>query len=439
MRTASSESAPPWLVRMTTLRWAFAVLAVALAGILVFSTVSTWASARHAYDTLVQGQASDLFHAVRRALPSERAPVDPAELVPPLEGVLAEYADTGLVHIALLDADHDTIARVGRSTLGDGPSAPPPPGRVVEHGGIVRAAAPGGAPHGPPPAKMHPRPPRPPHPGHVIVIEFEPAIGTALQARAERSLAIGIAGAAGLVLVGGVFFALSRRALAVEAALVERQHLASLGEMSAVLAHELRNPLTSLRGNAQLLEGLLDGPDPAGERAQQKVRRVIAETTRLQQLIDGLLDFARSGTITRAAVDPRSLAREAIADVDPARIDLVDHEAPQRWSLDPARMRQVLVNLLTNAVQASPSEAKVVLRVGRRGDRLVLAVEDRGDGVPPELRADLFDAFRTSKTRGVGLGLAVARRIVELHGGRIALVLRDGPPTIFEVTIPDAT
>lgn len=437
----TNAAAPPWLVRMTTARWAFVVLAAALAGILVFSTVATWSSARQAYDTLVQGQASDLFHAVRRALPPEPHPtedhtIDRERITSALEAVLAEHAEVGLRHIALLDGDHELVARVGQSIEGEGASRPPPPGRVIEHDGVVRAAAPGGAPHGPPPAKA-PGMRRPPHPGQVIVIEFEPAIGTELQAQARRSLAIGIAGAVGLLLVGAVFFALSRRALAIEARLVEQQHLASLGEMSAVLAHELRNPLTSLRGNAQLLEGLLTST-PNDGRAQQKIRRVIAETTRLQQLIDGLLDFARSGTITRAPVDPRALARDAVADVDAERIVIVDDDAPAMWSLDAARMRQVLVNLLTNAIQAAPAESKVTLRVGRRGDRLLLAVEDRGEGVPEALRAGLFAAFRTSKTHGVGLGLAVARRIAELHRGTLVLLDRTGPPTVFEVVIPDA-
>jgi two-component system sensor histidine kinase HydH len=411
---------PRWLARARAARWALVALLAALASILVFASISTWSAARGVRDTLVQGQAADLFHALRRDLPPPDAPDHIAAM---LAAFLEDHRDVGLRFIAIVEREH-VVASAGESIVDA--ARVPPPGLAEHHDRIVRMSAPAGPPPpGPPP--LHP----PAHgpPGGMIVIELEPALGSELEAQAQRSLAIGIAGAVGLVLVGGVFFALSRRAAQIEGQLLEQRHLAALGEMSAVLAHELKNPLASLRGHAQLLEEQL----PDG-RARSKAERVVQETTRLQALIEGLLAFARSGTIARAEIDPCALLDDALADLDRTRVDVRTTDAPARWSLDAPRMAQAIANLIDNALRSS--EARVELELARVGDALVIEVRDEGDGIPAELRDDPFAAFRTTRTRGVGLGLAVARRIVELHGGRISFADRRPRGTIFRVEIP---
>src|SRR5439155_21048299 len=121
------------------------------------------------------------------------------------------------------------------------------------------------------------------------------------------------------------------------------RRLASLGEMSAVLAHEIRNPLASLKGNAQLLAAML----PADDKPRAKADRVVDEALRLEQLTSDLLAFVRTGELQRAAVDPAQLVREAAAGL---AVEVDGTGAPRAWSLDAARMRQVVVNLLDNAV-----------------------------------------------------------------------------------------
>jgi two-component system sensor histidine kinase HydH len=213
--------------------------------------------------------------------------------------------------------------------------------------------------------------------------------------------------------------------------------LASLGQMSAVLAHEIRNPLASLKGNAQLLEKLVaqnkDSNDKTAGKAASKAERVVSEASRLELLINDLLDFARSGELHRRDEDPGKLLQDCAEAFGSRSIEVDVKGAPKAWSLDPARMRQVLNNLLQNAVQASD---RVQASVSSRGGRLHFVVRDHGDGIAESSSDSLFEPFHTKKTQGTGLGLAVAKRLVELHGGTISARNANGGGAEFCVDIP---
>ena len=141
--------------------------------------------------------------------------------------------------------------------------------------------------------------------------------------------------------------------------------------------------------------------------------------------------------IHREPIDPAALAREVAGDNAEVSVDATG--APSKWSLDPARIREVLVNLVDNALAAGPP---VVVRVARRDRSCLFEVEDRGPGVPESERENIFSAFVTTKTHGTGLGLAVVRRVVELHGGTVTVDVGRGsaeaPGAIFRVEIPEA-
>jgi two-component system sensor histidine kinase HydH len=262
-----------------------------------------------------------------------------------------------------------------------------------------------------------------------MVLEFEPSLAVELRARATTTLISSTVAAVLLVGAAGIFARRARRADDLMERLAQSERLAALGTMSAVLAHEIKNPLAALKGNAQLLvEGLDEGTRP---RAQAD--RVVSSAVRLQGLVDNLLDFARSGGLERAALDPAEVLCAAAEDASPrATIDL--EGAPATWSLDGVRLRQVLENLLRNAEQASPG--KVTASVRREGERLIYAVCDEGAGIPEGETERIFEPFHTTKTRGVGLGLTVARRVVELHGGTITAGNRPGGGAVFEIVIP---
>jgi two-component system sensor histidine kinase HydH len=267
--------------------------------------------------------------------------------------------------------------------------------------------------------------------GRVIVWEFEPTEAHSTVRRALIGLVVS-AGAALLLMSAAVgLWHLARREDKMRAELDRKEHLARLGGMSAVLAHEIRNPLAALKGNAQLLAEDLHNP-----RAPARVEHIVRSAQRLESLTNDLLHFARSGAVRAALTSPTEVLEAAALTMGPERIDLSVDGAPATWMLDAGRMEQVLVNLLDNALKVTPDDKQVTAEVRQSGRELVYAVRDHGPGVPAADRVRIFEPFHTTSFRGTGLGLAVARRIVELHGGRIEVDDAPSGGAVFRVRIP---
>jgi len=218
-----------------------------------------------------------------------------------------------------------------------------------------------------------------------------------------------------------------------EAALEGRsrlERLASLGTMSAVMAHEIKNPLAALKGHAQLLaEDLPAGPP------RERADKVVEAAVRLEELIASLLDFVKGGPVNPITVDPAQVLRRAVDDAAPgAQLDVT--AAPPSWVLDPLRMKQAFENLLRNAAQASGGAAGVSASAALEGGKLVFRVADSGPGLPPGAPDKVFEPYFTTKARGTGLGLAVVRRVVELHRGTIAAENRAQGGALFTLVLP---
>jgi two-component system sensor histidine kinase HydH len=256
---------------------------------------------------------------------------------------------------------------------------------------------------------------------------FEPALAGQLEG---ASLALFVAGLLGLVGVAGLTLVARRltRARDEARAQLERdRHLASLGNMAAVMAHEIRNPLASLKGHAQLLlEATGDRPADAA-----MARHVVEGAQRLEHISTSLLDLTRAGSLERATVNLRPLL-ESVAAKDPRVTLEVRREVS--CSLDPLRLTQVLTNLVNNALQAS-SDAPVTLGLDEGPAGVLIEVRDLGPGVPVADRARIFEPFVTTRVTGTGLGLSIAARLVALHGGTLELV--DMPRgALFRITLP---
>jgi two-component system sensor histidine kinase HydH len=384
--------------RVPPLAVAFALIAAAL----VATTWVTRNAVNAAFTTARDGEARAIEQAVRGDLAELEAP-DAAQLA----ALMKDHP--GLRYIGLLDGRGHVLVSAG-TPIGEGRV-----GRrqILHVGGRIRIGM--------------PTPFRRAGPGFVI--EVEPLEANQLRGSADVSLAIG--GIAALVMLG-VAIALVRRELRrrAEEQLREREkRLAALGEMSAVLAHEIKNPLASLKGNAQLLASSL----PAGEKPRAKAERVVDEAVRLEKLIQDLLAFVRTGTIERSPYDPAILARDAASSI--AGEVVVEAGAVRTFQLDGPRIREVLVNLIDNAVAAGPP---VRVTVAVENDRVVYEVIDRGPGVPAADRDKIFEPFHTGKTRGTGLGLAIAKRLVELHRGTITVDDAPGGGARFRIVLPEA-
>jgi len=359
---------------------------------LVGTGVATWLSNREAADSVAEARALDLLRGVRRGMREE------AELA----DVLADFQEPGLRYVAITGRGGEVVAAAGTPVAG-APSvayrAGPDP--VITHvGGRLRLDA----PTGPPYRKR----------GARLVIEVEPVMASELAEAARNHLIVTITLALGLLGLALWFWRLGRRADRLEAQLARDRRLSALGEMSAVLGHEIRNPLASLKGHAQLVVERLD----ASARAAPSAIQVVTEAERIERLVQRVLDFARTGQVDREVVDPAALARQSVASLGPRaeHVRLV-LDASAHWSLDPARMQQVLANVLDNALSASP---EVTLSCRVEDEQLVYTIADRGAGFPPDALDAVFEPFRTHRIQGTGLGLAIARRIVEAHGGTIS-------------------
>lgn len=242
---------------------------------------------------------------------------------------------------------------------------------------------------------------------------------------------------------GGQLAAANERALRAE-------RLAILGRIAAGLAHEIRNPLGSISGSIELLR---EAPG-LGEEDRRLCDIIQREAARLNNLASDMMDLARPRAPDPAAVDVADLAREVVelagrSERSGSGDVTVRFHGPEgrAWAqCDPSQMRQVVWNLVRNAVQASGSGTTVTVSVAAEAGRVVLRVADQGPGVPPEMARRIFDDFYTTRSQGAGIGLAVVRRIIEDHavvGATIAVRAASAPGeaprgAIFEVGLAPA-
>jgi two-component system sensor histidine kinase HydH len=263
-------------------------------------------------------------------------------------------------------------------------------------------------------------------------MEFEPLVAERLAAEATSTLLLSVLMAGALIAAAVVFLRLSVRQERTERRLEQQRRLGALGEMSAVLAHELRNPLASLKGHAQLLVERLG----EGTQERDKAELVVNEARRLEDLTGDLLDFVRTGPIDRKPTDPSALLAACIAEVAPDGFVIRRSLPLELWPLDADRMRQALTNVLRNAHQASPEGTRPETEVGREDGTLVFTVRDFGPGIPPGDEKKIFSPFYTTRASGTGLGLAVALRVAEMHGGTITVNNHPEGGAIFRIVVP---
>ncbi|MFN8548355.1 MAG: ATP-binding protein [Candidatus Eisenbacteria bacterium] len=215
-------------------------------------------------------------------------------------------------------------------------------------------------------------------------------------------------------------------------------HLAALGRFAAGIAHEIRNPLAGIEAGVQYIARRFNADAPE----QDDIRFVTSEVRRLNRIVSDLLDYTRPRPLDPKALEVPRLVQHLAQTVDPlrrprgVRLDLRGPSDCHCWA-DAERLEQVLLNLVKNAIEASPAEEVVSLTWEERDDGgLAFAVADRGPGMSEEERARAFEPFFTTKGNGTGLGLYLSHAIAQQHGGRLSLSSRPGGGTIARLELP---
>jgi PAS domain S-box-containing protein len=223
---------------------------------------------------------------------------------------------------------------------------------------------------------------------------------------------------------------------AAEARLVEQGALTRLGQMAAVVAHEVRNPLAGVKGAVQvLMDRRL-----TGDADVPVMRDIISRIDALADLINDLMMFARPRPLHLATFHVQPLLTDAIAvlgrDPSGASIEVTVEGPDLTLNGDETLIKATLVNLLLNSAQAMNGRGLIGVSVAHQDQRCVLQIRDSGPGIGPDIRERVFEPFFTTKARGGGLGLPIARRTAELHGGSLTLACPATGGTVFTLTLP---
>jgi signal transduction histidine kinase len=224
-----------------------------------------------------------------------------------------------------------------------------------------------------------------------------------------------------------------------EEAMRRTERLAALGQLTAGLAHELRNPIGTIKNSAELLSKRLPADD---ELSRELSGFIQSEVDRTNSLITRFLQFARPFHLQRSKQDIAQVLDRAIVHVERQfpnfPITFVKNYAPDvpAVNIDQELAEQVFINLLANASQASPPGSVVTVKT-RADDRMLeVAIIDRGAGIDPAIKGSIFNPFFTTKKDGVGLGLAIVAKIIDEHAGRIVVESEPGQGSVFRVLLP---
>jgi signal transduction histidine kinase len=224
----------------------------------------------------------------------------------------------------------------------------------------------------------------------------------------------------------------------------QAERLAEIGALTGGLAHEIKNPLSTVQLNLQLLQEDLLPDNPAYSRIMGRLGTVQRETARLRDILEDFLRYAGRLELDRRPTELNELLEELVdffapqAQIHRVQLRLKRHPTPVNANVDPKLIKQALLNLMINALQAMPDGGELILCVEPRGPgrEVLLEVTDTGTGIPPDVIPKIFQAYYSTKRGGTGIGLAMTQRIVLEHGGSINVESAPGKGTRFQITLP---
>jgi signal transduction histidine kinase len=247
----------------------------------------------------------------------------------------------------------------------------------------------------------------------------------------------------GLAVAGAVGFGWYRRYERLQHRARQAERLAELGTLTGGLAHEIKNPLSTVQLNLQLLREDVDPDNPAYSRLIGRLNTVQKETARLRETLDDFLRYAGKITLSPRPADVYDLLEELVdffspqAQLQRVQLRVARPDGPIIVALDERLIKQAVLNLMINALQAMPEQGGEIILSARREDgRVVIEVTDTGNGIAHEALSRIFDAYYSTKRAGTGLGLAIARRVAEEHGGKVAVRSEVGKGSVFSIELP---
>ncbi len=273
---------------------------------------------------------------------------------------------------------------------------------------------------------------------HIAYIELDADSAEFLVEYTRRHLMLSLLASLALVAFTGYFLWSERRAVRFQRREMELQHLAHLGQMSAVLAHEIRNPLGTIKGFVQLTV------EQAGEVAAGLLEPVLEEVKRLEKLVEDLLLYGRPRTPEKRTCSWPELAAKVEAhardQIGGRTVRFVADGNLTEFSTDPDILEQVLLNLVRNSLEAVQGGEEAETRLSAEslpGGAIRIRVSDNGPGLPAEVSAKLFEPFTTTKSNGTGLGLSIVRKLTEALGGTVVIHSSAPKGTCAELRFPN--
>lgn len=256
----------------------------------------------------------------------------------------------------------------------------------------------------------------------------------ALGAGAGLLVGLGIAGLAG--------WYLNRRLLAAREQMRQAERLAELGTLTGGLAHEIKNPLSTVQLNLQLLQEDLASDRSTPPGVLSRLATITREASRLRDTLDDFLRYAGRIEVQPQTVDLSQLLGELVDFLSPqaqlAKVQLRHANADQKVlaRVDPKLIKQACLNLMINAIQAMPSGGELIVSASPRDRWVELSFTDTGPGIPPEEQDKIFQAYYSKRKGGTGIGLAMTKRIAQEHGGRVELKSEVGKGSRFCILVP---
>jgi len=218
--------------------------------------------------------------------------------------------------------------------------------------------------------------------------------------------------------------------------LLKAERLAAIGEVAAMVGHDLRNPLTGIAGAAYYLKTKFGSK--MDKKTKEMLELIEKDIEYSNNIINGLLNYSREIRLELTETTPKSIIKDALTLVEvPSNIRILDlTENKPKIEIDTQKMKRVFVNIIKNAIDAMPEGGELTIASKELNGNLEIAFTDTGTGIPKDIMEKIWTPLFTTKAKGMGLGLSICKRIVEAHGGSISVESIVGKGTTFTVTFP---